>query len=131
MPTAVTVHFETVAAAFSVADIAQPILTTVAPETTVEDAVIAIAEAAADWPDIGLVRSDTRILGYLATDFVPDEPGESYDGPAAGAAGEYCTPITPDQIVPETLELLDLIPLFQTHYVFFVLAACRRERFSG
>jgi len=72
-----------------------------------------------DW--FCLIRDDQKIYGYFARDFVFDTEDERFDGPAEGRAADYCTPITPDQIVSGSMPLLDLIHLFRQHYHFFVL----------
>ena len=118
-----SIHYETVATAFQVLDIAEPLVTTAAPDWTVQGVLSAIMEDRVDHSEnwFALVRNDQTILGYIASDFIWDEPGEKFDGPIDGRADKFCTKITPDQIVSGKLPLLDLIPLFQEHFFFFVL----------
>ncbi len=117
-------HFETVATAFQVADIAQR-LAVVPPSYTVQDAFVAITETLAEFPDSNnffcLVHDEGKTYGYIAAGFVFDEPDEKFDGPEDGPAGEYCTLISPDQIVSRSMPLLELIPLFIQSRFFFVL----------
>jgi hypothetical protein len=121
-----SVHFDTIAAAFRVEDIADPLVTSAAPDWTVLDAIAEIGADAGDYdyPDnfFCLVRSDSQILGYVALDNIFDTPDEKFDGPADGPVGEHSLRISPDQIVSSDLSLIDLLPLFTQHYFFFVLS---------
>ncbi len=113
-----SVHYETIATAFQAIDIADPLRTSAPPQWSVADVHSAIMEDAADGENwFALIRDEQKILGYLALDDMVDTP----DGPSTGQAGRYCNPITPDQIVAGNLPLLDLIPLFEQHFFFFVL----------
>jgi hypothetical protein len=118
-----SIHYETVATAFEVLDIAEPLVTTAPPDWTVQDVMFTIAEDTAEHSEnwIALIRDDQTILGYVDNEFIWDEPGKKFDGPIDGTAGEYCRRITADQIVASNLPLLDLIPLFQEHFFYFVL----------
>jgi hypothetical protein len=117
-----TSHYETVATAFQVVDIADPLRTNVPPHYSIVDAFVAITEDQIDYPNnwFCLVREAERIHGYIPLDFVPGDEME-YDVSEEGSAGEHCTSITPDQVVAASMPLLDLIPLFRQHYFFFVL----------
>ncbi len=115
-------HYETVATAFQVVDIATPLRARVSPDDTVLDAVVEInANAESSDDEFCLIRDEHKIYGYIAIDFIFDEAAEKLDGPSNGRAGDYCTPITADQIVAGSLPLLDLIPLFRQRHFFCVL----------
>jgi len=116
-------HYETVATAFQVADIADPLHTSAPPDWTVEDVLTAILEGQIEEPAnwFCLIRDDEKIYGYIALDFATEEDVEHRDEVAQAPAVDHCTLITPDQIVPGSMPLLDLIPLFQQHFFFFAL----------
>lgn len=111
MPSVQTYYI--IANAFTVMDIADPL---VEQAEATEDA-IAVWErlyelAPDDW--FCLVRDNQRIVGYLTFD---DEfnPGDRK------SVGELANPLTPDQIVPVSTPILDMLPLFEKHFFFFAL----------
>jgi hypothetical protein len=118
-----SLHFESIATAFRVEDIAQPLVTSAPPQWTIEDALAAITEDSAEHPEnfFCLVRNESKILGYIAADYFFDERAEKYDGPRGGLAGQHCLKINPDQIVAAELPLIDLLSIFNQHFFFFVL----------
>ena len=119
-----SLHYETIATAFQVVDIATPLRTTVLPEVILEDVWAAIMEDGLDFADtwFALVRDGQTITGHIALDTIPDTGDEQADDPKRILASQVCEPITPDQIVSANLPLLHLVPLFQQHYFFFVLS---------
>ncbi len=76
-------HYETVAGAFQVWDIASPLLTFCSPEDAVEDVLSAIMEEADEDPDnfFALIREGNEILGYIAGDFIFDDANALSNGP--------------------------------------------------
>lgn len=110
-------HYELVASAFSVIEIAQPITTSVLPDLPLQEVFEHIMEIPLldeEW--FYLVRDDHHIYGYFTFD---DEA--FYDPPLVGTAKEKASPITPDMIVPASLPLIEMIPLFEQYYYYFVL----------
>ena len=107
-------HYETVSTAFQVLDIADPLVTTAAPDWTVADVTMAITQGSIEHPEnfFAIVRDGKVIHGYFALDS---------DADSQANAAQACIPILADQIVPGSLPLLELIPLFEQHYFFFVL----------
>lgn len=75
-------------------------------------------------PSIFLVADKDRTYGYVTQDTV-DEMLEDGEDPkfqdADSNPGRYAKPIPPDQLVPGSTSLLDLMPLFTKHRFFFVL----------
>lgn len=115
-PTRPALHFETVAGAFQVIDISHPLIV-MPPDAELNEVIEAwtlSTEPLKDW--FCLVRDERHIYGYLAQD---DEslPTISFNA----KIGEHVNPIQPNQIVADTLSLLELIPLFKQHYFYFVL----------
>jgi len=116
-------QFEVVTNAFKVIDIASPINIELSPEDTVstahEEFFFAIDdEMHDDW--FALVKDQNRIFGYLAYDgeyFCGDENPIENNTPLLNVV----EPITPEIIVPSTMPLLELIPLFERSYFFFAL----------
>ncbi len=123
MPSNPSFHYDTIATAFQVVDIAQPLRTSAPPDWSLEDVWAAILEDTAEFADnwFALIRDEQKILGYVAPDSIPDTGDEAADDPKHLRAGDICTLITPDQIVAADLSLLDLIPLFEQRPFFFVL----------
>lgn len=105
--------YQIVASAFTVLDIAQEITLSVEATDKSQYVFERFAEIVGIVGDsICLVHSNQQIIGYLtfANDFG-----------TAQSAGELANPITPDQIVPASIPLLDLLPLFEEQFFFFVL----------
>ena len=108
-------HYEIMANSFRVVEIARPIIIIANPNDSIGD----VREGAPDEIDpvldnIILVKNDVRIYGYL--DFM----NEDYNLPFEENAGDTAHPITPDEIVPSSMPLIELPPLFAQHNSFFV-----------
>ena len=115
-------HYETIATAFQTVEIATAVAFA-SPGETALDVIISINESNVETPgnEFCIIRDEQKIYGYISVNFIFDDEEDKYDGPSDGQSGEYCTPISPDQIVPGTMPLLDLISLFKHHPFFFVL----------
>lgn len=90
------------------------------------DATVAINVSNSELPDndfneFCIICDKEKTYGYIVADFVFDDENEKFDGPSDGRCGDYCTPISPDQIVPGVMPLLELVPLLKHHPFFFVL----------
>lgn len=102
--------YSRVAKAFTAIDIAQHVVYADADDTGFE-VVDKISFGRRDvW--LCLVRRGQNIIGYLAAD-----DDINYDE----VAGKQANPITPNQLVPASIPILDLIPLFEQYFFFFVL----------
>jgi hypothetical protein len=108
-------HYETVAQAFQVLDIATPLNVALPPSAGLETVRDAIGEAMVFDPgqEFCLIRERRKIYGYFAFN---DEA--LFEEPLEGVAKDHLTHITPNQIVPGFTYLLDAIPLFQQHFSF-------------
>src|SRR5262245_22981856 len=106
--------YETVANAFSVAEIAEPLTLHFSPS---DDADYVCMGLTAEVDAVGLIRDEERIYGYMTG----DECRASDEGFERQTAADIAIPIRPDEIVAATLPIVDLIPLFQNHDFFFVL----------
>lgn len=107
--------YQIVSKAFTVLDIASEISLTL--EATEKSQNIPELLTEADVLDpLCLVRSDQKIIGYLTMED---------DFSIAQNAGELANPIILEQIVPASTPLLELLPLFNDHFFFFVLAGNR------
>jgi len=113
--------YELMANALTVVSVAHPIKITFHPD---DDLLSAWEEfmnydIAEDW--CALILDNQHIYGYLTFD---DPIWElSSDEEMKGCVRDKLHPIGPELIVPATLPLLDLVPLFQESWFFFVLAA--------
>lgn len=109
-------HYELVANAFCVIDIAQPIKLLVPPDELLENVYEKFSELniTEDWCYI--VRDHNHIYGYLTFD------DEAFTFPITGTAKAKASPISPDMLAPSSLPLIELVPLFEKHYFFFVLS---------
>jgi len=107
-------HYEIVANSFRVVEISRPIEVIANPNDSLESVGESVMESDPVLNDIILVKDNTRIYGYL--DYF-DEVDVSLEE----KAGEIAHPIAPDQIVPGSMPLIELLPLFEKHYFFFVL----------
>jgi hypothetical protein len=107
--------YDLVANTFNVLEIADPLRLTVSPGEKLQNVWERFMEldAGDDW--FCLVRDDEHIYGYLARD------DEVFDAPLVGTAGENATPIPTNALVPGSMSLLELPPLFQRHWFYFVL----------
>jgi hypothetical protein len=114
MPKRELSHYEIVANSFRVVEISRPIEVIAHPDDSLESVGESAMESDPVLNDIILVKDNTRIYGYL--DFF-DEVDVSLEE----NAGEIAHPIAPDQIVPSSMPLIELLPLFEKHYFFFVL----------
>jgi hypothetical protein len=108
-------HYEIVANSFRVVEIARPIKIIAHPDDSLEDVNNNVSEEIDPMRNnIVLVKDDISIYGYL--DFI----NEDYDVPREKNTREIAHPITPDQIVPSSMPLIELPPLFAQHDSFFV-----------
>lgn len=114
-------NYDVIANTFTVIDISQLLTVDVSGDTPLEQVQIELMAAAAEPEDepqwFCLVRDEGRVVGFLALD-----DDVFYECPLSDTAGQHATPITPDHIVPASLPLLELVPLFEKHYFFFVLS---------
>ncbi|MBI3761579.1 MAG: hypothetical protein HY260_06920 [Chloroflexi bacterium] len=106
-------HYETVARAFQVLDIAAPLRAFQPPDAQLGEVWEELT--AEDPVGFCLIRDSERIYGFFAFD------DDVFLAPLEGIASDKLTQITPDQIVSGSMSLLDLISLFRRHYFFFVL----------
>lgn len=113
-----SIHYETVARAFQVSDIATPISAHLPPDASLEHVRDTLAEVMAHNVDdcFCLIRDSEEIYGFFAF----DDP-VLFKSVLTDQASQRMSPIRPDQIVSQTLPLLDLIPLFRHHRFFFAL----------
>lgn len=115
-------YFEVVLNTFTVFDIAVPLTVFVRPDESLEDVSERFLEAQIEQgPDAWfcLILDDEQVVGYLALDsevFFPDRESGGF------TARQAAEPIGIDQVVPGSMKLLDLVPLFEQHYFFFVLS---------
>ena len=106
-------HYEIMANSFRVVEISRPIAVIANPDDSLEDVGVSAMESDPVLNDIILVKDNAHIYGYIDYFDVDVSLKEN--------AGEAAYPITPDEIVPGSMPLIELLPLFEKHYFFFVL----------
>ena len=107
--------YDLVANTFKVLEIAAPLRLTVLPGDALQDVWVKFIEADSENDWFCLVRDDDRIYGYLARD------DDVFDSPAYGIARDNATSIQTNALVPGSMSLLELPPLFKKHWFYFVL----------
>ncbi|MGD1042461.1 MAG: hypothetical protein ABR913_05290 [Sedimentisphaerales bacterium] len=113
MPKRELSHYEIVANSFRVVEISRPIKVIANPDDSIESVGECAMESDPVLNDIILVKDNARIYGYIDYFDVDVSLKEN--------AGEAAYPITPDEIVPSSMPLVELPPLFEKHYFYFVL----------
>ncbi len=111
-----TQTYHTIARAFTVLDLAEPILIETSPSARLIDVWEKFAEKGfQSW--FCLVRNGRQIVGYFGLD------EDCFTGKVdhRKRAGAYMTPITADLLVPASTPVFDILPLFEQHFYFFVL----------
>lgn len=111
----IPLNYELIAGAFTACSIAQQIKMLLPPETPVIAAWEMFMERNPDKDWCCLVRDDKQIYGYLRW----DDP--IFEHPLEGSVNEGVSQIKPETIVPASLPLLELVPLFEISDFFFVL----------
>lgn len=107
-------HYEIVANSFRVLEIAMPIEVRFDPDGSLENVWEQCMEMVGVENEFILIKDESRIYGYLNI-------FDDFTSPLEGNAQEKAHLITPDQIVPGTMPLLELPSLFENHYFYFVL----------
>jgi len=107
--------YETAANVFTAFDIAQPLKMFLPDESLISVWEEFMTQYPIEW--FSLVRDSRHTYGYLAFD---DEAFQSW--PIKGLAREEASHVEPEIVVPASLPLLELIPLFQESYFFFLLS---------
>jgi len=97
--------------AFTVLDVADPITRRV---DTAYNAIAAMADDLVSMDDFSLVLDKGHVAGYVTLEDFQDLSDEM-------TVGQFVNPINPDQIVPVSTPLLEMLPLFEKHYFFFGL----------
>ena len=109
-------NFEVIASAFTACSIARPIKMSFPPDSP----LILIWEEFMEYDPMEdwycLIRDNHHIYGYLTFE---DPLWEQQ--PLEGIARENVLPIKPEIIVPASLPLLELVPLFEKSTFFFIL----------
>ena len=112
--------YEKILLSFTVRDIDADILTIRHdPELTVADAQCEMN----GWEglnEIAIIENGNKDIGYI-------DIGDEYGGPD-DFIDSWMQPISPSQIVSESLPIADLVPLFLDNYFYFVL---RKNRVGG
>jgi hypothetical protein len=108
--------YQTIANAFTVVDLAEPIHVEAAASDRLIDVWDYLMEDEhGSW--FCLVRDGRRIVGYLALDddcFIAEID-------STALAVDAANPITPDLLVPASMPILHILPLFEEHFFYFVL----------
>ncbi len=113
-------NYELIASSFTACSIAQPIKMVFPPDiplTSIFDESFNYNVLGEDW--CILIRDNNTTYGY----FYYTDLGDLYcnNQPLKKVAREKILPIKPEIIVPESLPLLELVPLFEKSNFFFVL----------
>jgi hypothetical protein len=106
--------FDIVSNAFNVLEISEPIRANVSPD---DDLVLAwgIMMEYNDW--CCLVKDKEKVYGYLIFD------DEIFNAPIQGKTREATLPLNIKFVVPSTMSILDVIPIFLKQCFLFVLAS--------
>lgn len=109
--------FRKVSRAFKAVDIAT-LIGSVEKSCTVVDAMIEMGEGprknCSDW--FLLVKDGRETVGWLSIEDFPDTSHDTVQDPPVPVI-----PISVDEVVPASMPLLDLLPVFERHYVVLVL----------
>jgi len=104
--------YDVIAKAFNVLDVATPITHYAKPKEHLQHIWERVDD---EW--FIVVRDERKIHGYLAVD------DDAFNNPITGDAQSNASQITPDITVPGTMPILDLVPLFESNYFYFVLTS--------
>ncbi|NVM02575.1 MAG: hypothetical protein HWN67_09585 [Candidatus Helarchaeota archaeon] len=111
--------YDIIARSFKVKDIASPILWSITPDKTrteIWDEIIPDLDIKFDWfLEPCIVRDDKKIYGYLFGD------SEIFQVEEEGCVGDNLELFTPDILVPSSMPIIDLFPIFEKENYLFVL----------